>query len=64
MLNPRHAIAKEKGWKEHPPTKRELIDAALQDNNLLRRPIVIRGPRVLIGGDEAALRKILGKGSP
>lgn len=60
VLNTRHATAKEEGWKDKPPSKAAFIAAALEDNNLLRRPITIRGKQVVIGLDEAGLKKLLG----
>lgn len=59
VINTRHAIAKERGWKTKPPAKAELITAALEENNLLRRPVTIHGGRAVIGSDEDALRALL-----
>jgi arsenate reductase-like glutaredoxin family protein len=60
VVNTRHAVAKERGWKDKAPSKTVFATAAAEDNNLLRRPIVIAGKRVVVGKDEAALRKLLG----
>jgi arsenate reductase-like glutaredoxin family protein len=60
VLNTRHAVAKERGWKDETPSKTAFIAAAVEDNNLLRRPIVISGKRAVVGKDEATLRKLLG----
>ncbi len=59
VINTRHAIAKERGWKTTPPAKAALVAAALEENNLLRRPVTIRDGRTVIGSDEAALRALL-----
>jgi len=59
-LNTRHEVARARGWKEHPPSKAELAAAAALDNNLLRRPIVVRDGRAVVGRDEAGLRELLG----
>jgi arsenate reductase-like glutaredoxin family protein len=59
-LNTRHAIAKERGWKESPPTVAAFAKAAAADNNLLRRPIVIRDGKAVVGFDEAAIRALVG----
>jgi arsenate reductase-like glutaredoxin family protein len=59
VINTRHAIAKERGWKTTPPDKAALVAAALEENNLLRRPVTIRDGRAVVGSDEAALRALL-----
>lgn len=58
VLNTRHAIAKEKGWKEQPPSAQEFARAVAAEPNLLRRPIVIAGDRVIVGFDPAAYAKL------
>ncbi len=58
-VNTRHELAKEKGWKAAPPTKAAFITAALEDNNLLRRPILINKGRAVVGKDAAELRGLL-----
>ena len=45
VLNTRHEVAKEKGWKERPPSEDELVRAAVAEPNLLRRPVLIRDDR-------------------
>lgn len=50
VLNTRHATAKEKGWVAKPPTAAVFAKAVAEDVNLLRRPILIDGDRVVIVG--------------
>jgi len=50
VLNTRHATAKEKGRVEKPPTAAVFAKAVSEDVNLLRRPILIDGERVVIIG--------------
>ena len=59
VLNTRHKVAKEKGWKEKAPSKAAFVAAALEDNNLLRRPTIVRGDRAVVGYDEDAIRALL-----
>jgi arsenate reductase-like glutaredoxin family protein len=59
VLNTRHKVAKENGWKEKAPSKTAFVKAALEENNLLRRPVVIRGTDGVVGFDEDALRGLL-----
>jgi arsenate reductase-like glutaredoxin family protein len=60
LVNTRHAAAKQNGWKARPPSRTTFIKAALEDANVLRRPIVVRGARAVIGNDEDAIEKLLG----
>jgi arsenate reductase-like glutaredoxin family protein len=53
VLNPRHEIAKSKGWVESPPRDADFIAAATKEPNLLRRPILVRGKTVLVGYDKS-----------
>jgi arsenate reductase-like glutaredoxin family protein len=53
LINPRHAVAKERGWAERPPSIDELVRAAAEDPNVIRRPILVRGKTVLIGFDKS-----------
>ncbi len=44
-------MAKENGWKETPPSKAALLKAALEENNLLRRPILLHDGALVVGKD-------------
>lgn len=59
LLNPRHRVAKERGWKDKAPSKAAFVKEAALDNNLLRRPVVVRGSKAVVGYDEAALSELL-----
>jgi arsenate reductase-like glutaredoxin family protein len=59
LVNTRHAIAKQHGWKAKPPSKTALIRAAVEDVNVLRRPILVRGKRRVVGRDADAVRAFL-----
>ena len=59
VLNTRHKVAKENGWKEKAPSKAAFTKAALEDNNLLRRPVIVRGKKAVVGFDEEAIRDLL-----
>jgi len=58
VLNTRHAIAKEKGWIAKPPSASVFAKAVEQEPNLLRRPILIDGKKVVIGFDRDAYAKL------
>ena len=58
VLNTRHAMAKEKGWVAAPPDVGTFAKAVGKEPNLLRRPILLVGKRVIIGFDEDAYAKL------
>lgn len=53
VVNTRHAVAKERGWGEHPPSLDEFVREAVADPNLLRRPVFVRGKKVIVGYSRA-----------
>lgn len=58
VLNPRHAIAKEKGWVAKPPSPAEFAKAVAKEPNLLRRPIVLAGDKVIVGLNKTEYGKL------
>lgn len=58
VLNARHAVAKEKGWVAAPPDVATFAKAVAKEPNLLRRPLLVVGSRVIVGFDEAAYAKL------
>lgn len=48
-------------WKERPlpASKREAIDLMLEQPNLIKRPILIKGARVIFGFDKDGYREAL-----
>jgi arsenate reductase (glutaredoxin) len=53
LVNVRHAIAKERGWAEAPPSPSVFAKAVAAEPNLIRRPIFVRGGKVLVGFDKS-----------
>ena len=41
--------------KEDPPTRRQAIQMMSKEPNLIRRPVVVAGGRVVVGFDEKGL---------
>lgn len=58
VLNTRHATAKQHGWATAPPSAAVFAKAVAADVNLLRRPILVVGNRVIVGFDRAAYAKL------
>ena len=60
ILNARHATAKEKDWGTTPPSAAVFAKAVVAEPNLLKRPLLVVGDRVIVGFAKqayAALRK-------
>jgi arsenate reductase (glutaredoxin) len=53
VLNTRHAVAKEQGWADKPPSAAAFAKAVVKDVNLLKRPILVDGDEVIVGFDKA-----------
>lgn len=58
FLNPRNEIYREKNFKDAPPTRAEALKLMAENPNLIRRPIVIRGNKFVLGYDEEALKSL------
>lgn len=59
-LNKRSPKYKELGLNKRTLTKREAIDLMMQDVNLLRRPVVVKGRSVVFGYDEESYDEVTG----
>jgi arsenate reductase-like glutaredoxin family protein len=59
FLNARNELYREKKMAENPPARGEAIELMSRTPNLIRRPILLRGGKILLGFDEAAYRKLL-----
>jgi arsenate reductase-like glutaredoxin family protein len=59
FLNPRNELYRQRKMAEKPPSKGEAVRLMSRAPNLIRRPVVVRGDRVVLGLDEAAYRKLL-----
>jgi arsenate reductase-like glutaredoxin family protein len=59
FLNTRNELYRARKMKEHPPTRAEAIKLMAKEPNLIRRPIVLQGSRMILGLDEESYRKLL-----
>ena len=59
VLNTRHAIAKENGWKEQAPAQAAFIAAVREQSNVIRRPILVRGDAAVVGKNMDEIRSLL-----
>ncbi len=49
FLNTRNELYRERGMKENPPTRQEALRLMSQHPNLIKRPILVDGDRILVG---------------
>ena len=52
FLNPRCELFRKKKMKDNPPSRREAIGLMARNPDLIRRPVIVAGGRVVIGYDE------------
>jgi arsenate reductase (glutaredoxin) len=56
FLNARNELYRERKMAEKPPSRAEAIKLMSKTPNLIRRPLLVQGSRIIIGFDEAAYR--------
>jgi arsenate reductase len=59
FLNTRTPLYRQKNMKQKPPSKDEAIKLMLKDPNLLRRPVIVKGKKILTGFNEAEVKQLL-----
>jgi arsenate reductase-like glutaredoxin family protein len=59
FLNTRNELYRERGMKENPPSRAEALRLMSENPNLIRRPILIQGSRMILGWDEEAMIGLL-----
>jgi len=60
FLNSRNELYRERKMKERPPTRAEAVKLMAKEVNLIKRPLLVRGQRVVYGFDEDGFRALLG----
>lgn len=58
FLNPRNELFRRKKMKDNPLPRREAVRMMAQEPNLIRRPVVLCGGRVVLGFDEEGLKSL------
>ena len=59
FLNSRNSLYRERNMKQKTPSKEEAIKLILKEQNLLKRPVVIKGKKKILGFDESQLKALL-----
>jgi arsenate reductase len=59
FLSSRNKLYRARKMKDHPPTRAEAIRLMAEEPNLIRRPVVMRGKRIVLGYDEEAYKDLV-----
>jgi len=58
FLNTRNELFRRKKMADNPPSKKEAIRLMAKEPNLIRRPVVVAGGRVVVGFDEDGMARL------
>ncbi len=58
FLNTRNEVYRDENMKENPPSRKQAIQMMSKEPNLIRRPMVVAGGRVVVGFDEDGLARL------
>src|SRR5579862_3063140 len=58
FLNTRNELYRRKNMKENPPSRKEAIQMMAQESNLIRRPVILAGGRVVLGFDKDGIDRL------
>jgi Spx/MgsR family transcriptional regulator len=59
ILNSRNELYRARNMKQKPPSKEEAIKLILKEQNLLKRPVLVKGKKKLLGFNESEVAKLL-----
>ena len=58
ILNSRNELYRARNMKQKPPSKEEAIKLILKEQNLLKRPVIVKGNKKLLGFNESEVAKL------
>jgi Spx/MgsR family transcriptional regulator len=58
FLNPRNELYRRKNMRENPPSRAEAIQMMSEEPNLIRRPVILAGGRVVLGFDKDGIDRL------
>ncbi len=61
FLNSRNELYRERKMKEHPPARADAVKLMAAEPNLIKRPLLVRGQKIVYGFDEDGFRKLVAK---
>jgi Spx/MgsR family transcriptional regulator len=63
FLNTRNELYRKLNMKERPPTRAEAVKLMAKEPNLIKRPLLVRGQRIVYGFDEDEFKALISKRS-
>ena len=60
FLNTRNELYRERNMKEKPPSRAEAIRLMAAHPNLIRRPILVKGSKIVLGFEEEQFKSVSG----
>lgn len=58
FLNTRNRVYRQKNMKGNPPSRETAIQMMSQEPNLIRRPVIVAGGRVVLGFDQQGIARL------
>ena len=62
FLNKRNELYRQKNMRENPPTRAEAVRMMVGEPNLIRRPVIVAGGRVVLGFDQEKIDSLCEQG--
>jgi len=59
FLNSRNELYRERKMKEHPPSRAEALKLMAANPNLVKRPLLVKGGKIVLGLDAEEMEKLL-----
>lgn len=58
FLNTRNKIYRQKNMKRNPPSRTQAIQMIAEEPNLIRRPIIVAGNRIILGFNQESIDEL------
>ena len=58
FLNSRNVLFREMGMKDNPPARETALKLMSENPNLIKRPVVVTGKKIILGFDSDALAEV------
>ncbi len=57
FLNPKNELYRERNMKQNPPSRQEAVALLAANPNLMKRPLLVKGSKILFGFDAEQWRQ-------